>query len=109
MKTIKGNKAQSCINLNPNDKSLSKSYSSSLKPFPTIDPEFYNEGNNYFWQKEIKKISSEKSIFGKTKPVNNSMSDSRSRLFYSVIYLLFSRVYLRKNCLQILKLLKKKR
>ena len=84
MKIIKGNKAQSCINLNSNDKTLSKSYSNNLKPFPTIDPEFYNEGYNYFWQKEIKKISSEKSIFGKNKSVNNTMTESNSKIFYNV-------------------------
>ena len=59
--------------------------STSLKPFPKLDPEFYEEkNNNYFWQKEMTKIKSEKSIFSNKIALKKTGVDSNSKIFYDV-------------------------
>lgn len=57
---------------------------SSSRPFPKLDPEFYNEKNNYFWQKEIKKIKSEKSIFRSKLSLKKDIVDRSHRIVHEV-------------------------
>jgi hypothetical protein len=71
-----------------NGKTLVKSKSNALKPFPTVDPEFYQEtAPNFFWQKELTKIASEKSIMNRTSQSLNNKSkiEGNKKNFYSVI------------------------
>jgi hypothetical protein len=35
----------------------------SLKPFPKLDHEFYEDKPNYFWNKELTRVNTESSIF----------------------------------------------
>ena len=60
--------------------------SSSLKPFPKVDPEFYSEKKDFLWQKEITRIKSEKSIFSTNKSINKTLNESSSKNFYEVKY-----------------------
>ena len=60
--------------------------SSSTKFFPKL-PEFYNEKDDYFWQKEMKKMKSEKSIFADKKGFNKDSSKKKNHFFYEVNYL----------------------
>jgi hypothetical protein len=57
--------------------------SSSLKPFPKVDPEFYSEKKDFLWDKEIIRIKSEKSIFS-DKKMNKSLNESLSKNFFEV-------------------------
>jgi hypothetical protein len=38
----------------------------SLKPFPKIDPEFYSDNQNYFWNKELQRTNTERNILAKS-------------------------------------------
>ena len=38
----------------------------SLKPFPKIDPEFYSDNQNYFWNKELQRTKTERNILAKS-------------------------------------------
>lgn len=58
--------------------------SSSLRPFPKVDPEFYSERKDFLWQKEITRNNSEKSIFSNKKSLNKSLNKSLSKNFYEV-------------------------
>lgn len=64
--------------------------SSSLKPFPKIDPEFYSEKKDVLWDKEITRIKSEKSIFSEKKTLNRSLNESMSKNFFEVWYFFIS-------------------
>jgi len=62
------------------NRTLTKSMSNALKPFPTVDPEFYQETNaNYFWQKEMTRNNSERTIMNKEKGKN----DGNNKVFYN--------------------------
>jgi|LauGreDrversion4_2_1035121.scaffolds.fasta_scaffold371467_2 hypothetical protein len=78
-------KFQSAIDLQKKDDSqflLNKS--SSLKPFPKLDPEFYDEKKNYFWQKQMTKIKSEKSIFSEKFALRKQLSQRNNKMVYEV-------------------------
>ena len=55
--------------------------STSSKFFPKL-PEFYNENENYFWQKEMKKMKSEKSIFADKIGLKKDSSKIKTKFFY---------------------------
>ena len=38
----------------------------SLRPFPKVDPEFYNDNQNYFWNKELQRTNTEKNILNRS-------------------------------------------
>jgi len=52
-----------------------------LKPFAKVDPEFYTESKSALWDKEIKRIKSEKTIFS-NKNSFKKLNDSSSKFFY---------------------------
>ena len=80
-------KFQSAIDIKNNDSTKNVlRESSSLKPFPKIDPEFYTEKKNYFWQREMTKIRSEKSIFSQKTDLKKQLSQKNNKMFYEVIY-----------------------
>jgi len=78
-------KVQSAVDCS--GKTLMKSKSYALKPFPTVNPEFYQETEpNYFWQKELSRISSEKSFMNKTsQSLNRSKTDGNAKIFYNSV------------------------
>jgi hypothetical protein len=78
-------KFQSAIDLQKKDDSqILLNKSSSLKPFPKLDPEFYDEKKNYFWQKQMTKIRSEKSIFSEKFALRKQLSQRNNKLVYEV-------------------------
>lgn len=84
-RTVRINKVQSSVNIDA--KQLTKSMSSALKPFPKLDPEFYTEDKtNYFWQKEMTRIKSEKTFLEKKSSYNSSRTrtEGNNRIFYNV-------------------------
>ena len=82
--SIKHFQNKSVINLNCSPHRLLTESSTSLKPFPKIDPEFYDEKKDYFWQNDIKRIKSEKSIFSNKKSINKTLNESISKNFHNV-------------------------
>ena len=79
---------KSVINLNNSPHRLLTESSTSLKPFPKIDPEFYDEKKDYFWQNDIKRIKSEKSIFSNKKTINKTLNESLSKNFHEVLFII---------------------
>jgi len=73
------------IQSNFEGKILTKSMSNALKPFPTVDPEFYQETStapNFFWQKEMTRATSERSIMNKTFQ-SERKNDGNMKVFYN--------------------------
>jgi hypothetical protein len=78
-------KFQSAMNIHKNDSSkVTSTESSSSRPFPKMDHEFYDEKKNYFWQKEIKKIKSEKSIFSSKISLRKDLVEKSHKMVYEV-------------------------
>jgi hypothetical protein len=96
LKTIKLSKIFSSANFT--GKELIKSSSSALKPFPVVDHEFYQESvPNYFWQKEMNRNNSEKSIMSKSHQNDSTRkNDGNSKIFYNVNKKLISHLFLKK-------------
>ena len=74
--------------MNLNGKTLLESKSNALKPFPIVDHEFYHDTKtvpNYFWQKELTRIKSEKSFMNKSVcSTKSGKFDGNSKTFYNV-------------------------
>jgi hypothetical protein len=81
--SIKQFKNRSVVNLVSSPQRL-LTESSSLKPFPKVDPEFYSDKKDFLWQKEITRINSEKSIFSNKKALNKPLTKSLSKNFFEV-------------------------
>jgi hypothetical protein len=78
-------KFQSAFDLKRRDDSeIMLKKSSSLKPFPKLDEEFYDEKKNYFWQKQMTKNKSEKSIFSEKNPLQKQLSQRNNKFVYEV-------------------------
>lgn len=78
-------KFQSAFDLKRRDESeIMLKKSSSLKPFPKLDEEFYDEKKNYFWQKQMTKNKSEKSIFSEKNPLQKQLSQRNNKFVYEV-------------------------
>jgi hypothetical protein len=76
------NKVQSAINFEK--KPLEKSRSNALNIFPKLNPEFYQESTpNFFWQKEMTRINSEKKFMERPNTTRNKQ-DGNSKIFYKV-------------------------
>jgi hypothetical protein len=59
----------------------------SLKPFPKIDPEFYSDNQNYFWNKELQRTNTERNILAKS--MSGKFLEKNFTTFQKVCYLLF--------------------
>jgi len=79
-KTVKITKMQSALDCT--GRTLAKSKSNALKPFPTVDPEFYQEPTSKLWQKEMSRISSEKTIMNRTFQ-EKSKNDANNKTFHN--------------------------
>jgi len=103
-KTITGNEKMGLISRLSMNKPLKTSLTMKLtrnnsffntftKPFPTTNPEFYEDNHNYFWHNEIKRNNSHKQIFQAEKTLTKSKSAESNRLiFYN------SNVFKRNSC-----------
>lgn len=74
-------KVQSAVNFE--GKKLEKCRSGALNLFPKIDPEFYSDTTpNFFWQKEMKRISSEKKFLERPQTERNRTTEGNDLNFY---------------------------
>ena len=69
-----------------NNNSTERLFNESIsRPFPKIDHEFYDDNKDYFWQKDIKRINSEKSIFSTKLAVKKKiLSEINNKFVYDV-------------------------
>jgi len=60
------NKNYSAMNLRITSKELIRVNSSSIQPFPKLN-DFYQDNPDYFWNKQLKRVETEKSILNRPK------------------------------------------
>ena len=69
----------------------------SLAPFHKVDPEFYNESQNHFWNKELQRVNTEKTILFRPNSSRKFLTQNHSTFGKVNFFIKCSPIFSRKN------------